>query len=145
MKKQISQKSVLLWRIWLTVLAIPLFFCCGVLLQFLLLWGALLFIAAVILYLFAILYYFPHLYRSITYQAASSRLELQKGVFLQNIIQLEFSSIIYTRCTQTLLQRMFKICTLQLHPIGKAATLPQLPVDDAKCLLTAIEETGHEI
>lgn len=145
MEKQISQKSVLLWRIWLTALAIPLFFCCGVLMQFTLLWGILLLTAFVVLYLFSFFYYLPHRYHSIAYEFNPAHLGLQKGVFFQNIVQLEFSSIIYTKCTQTFLQRLFKICTIQLHPIGKAATLPQITTADAKLLLTAIEETCHEI
>lgn len=145
MNKQISRKSVLLWRIWFTALAVPLFFCCGVLLEFSLLWGAIALVIVLILYLLAVLYYFPRRYHSITYQMITNHLELQKGVFFQNILQLQFESVIYTKCTQTLLQRIFKICTLQLHPIGSAATIPQLSLTDAKILLNMIEETCHEV
>jgi membrane protein YdbS with pleckstrin-like domain len=116
-----------------------------VFLQFTLLWGILVLILLVILYLFFFFYYLPHRCRSIAYEFDPDHLGLKKGVFFQNIIQLGFSSIIYTSCTQTLLQRMFKICTIQLHPIGKAATLPQISTADAKLLLTAIEGTRHEV
>jgi membrane protein YdbS with pleckstrin-like domain len=127
------------------MLILPLFFACGVLMQFYLLWGMVLFFVFIALYIFAVLYYLPRRYHSVTYQVTPARIELQKGVFFQNIFQLEFNSIIYTRCTQTLLQRLFKLCTVKLHPIGSAATLPHLPVADAKFLLSAIEETCHEV
>lgn len=145
MNKQISPKSVLLWRIWLTALAVPLFFICGILMQFSLLWGAVLFLVLSVFYLFSTLVYLPRRYRSFTYQTSPARIELKKGVFFENQLQLEFNSIIYTKCTQTILQRSFHVCTLKLHPIGRAATLPQLPLTDAEQLLNTIEETCHEI
>lgn len=144
MNKQISHKSVLVWRVWLTMLAIPLFFFCGILMAFSLFWGGLIFLACAILYLFAVLYYLPHRYHSITYSVTPSRLELQKGVFAKNIFRVEFDSIIYTKSTQTPLQRLLKLCTLQLHPIGRAAVLPHLPLADAELLLNTIEETSYE-
>jgi membrane protein YdbS with pleckstrin-like domain len=90
-QKHISQKSIPLWRTRCTALALPVFFTCGVVLKFTVLWGLLLLLLICAAYALVMLWYFPRRYLSIKFRFGENDVEIQSGVFFQNIYMLLLS------------------------------------------------------
>lgn len=133
---------MMLRRIHATLLALPCAFLLGILLYFFPGLGLILWAVGFFVYLFAVLAYFPMLYRR-TFALVSRRwITWQTGFFFQTTLSLEVERIQSAQISQTPLQRLFKLCSLTLQPVGRPVRLRNLTGGDALFLKRMAERGG---
>lgn len=128
-ESSISQKSVTIKRIQLTLITAVLSFLLGGIFTFSPLISLTVGSLVLFLYLYSMLRLIDLWYRSYHYYADDSCIRIEKGVFLSKKITLFKDKIQYTQFLQTPLERIFRTCTIIYHTAGAVVYLSEIDID----------------
>ncbi len=139
MSGKMSNHAVSIWRIRITGAAFGAFFIAGVAAVFYLPAAVILAVFFLAVYLAALFFYCPMLYKAQNYRFQKSGIRLEKGLVLHRSIDLGTQAIRYVESRQGPLQRRFHACTIVFHTVGKNVRIEPLDVNDGLRLKSALE------
>ena len=103
---------------------------------------AALFVAALIMLfqLLQIIIYPPIEYIQWAYMIAPDRIEIKKGIFYRTHTVIPISRIQHVAVTQGVLQRPFKLSTVQIHTAGDVMEIQELSTDVAEEICSRLQK-----
>lgn len=144
LKFSLGKQSILFWRFMGTLVALPLFFLCGILLSFRGEFGIALSIIVVSIYFLYVFWYVPGLFQASQVLLEEGRLTWRTGMIFRVSITLRLENILTAAISQSPFQQMMGLCTLSVRPVGAPISMRQLSKEDALVLLRIIEEAAND-
>ena len=140
MKKRIGEKNIWLWNARFILLLCPVFFVGGIFSVFFPKLLGILFVGIVFFCPIIIWWYFPALRRNTFLILYEDHLEWHSGLIFQMRSALSFQRILYLRLSQNLIERIFGLCTLTLHPAGRPIRMRGLNLEDGLSIKENLED-----
>jgi len=131
---RLPPRTLLLWRIRLTVCAVPapvivaLFFAGSPV------WRRALSAVWIAVYLFFFLFFYPVMHRKLSFGSNGHSVVVHCGVFYNRIKAMEIRNIQQVRCTSSPLERAMGLCTLFIFGAGGLIRVPSMDIKDARAL-----------
>lgn len=94
-----------------------------------------------ILYILLIFCYVPAQQKHSKFYLSTTKLEWDTGVFFRVSVKTHPRRILYTRLSQTPLQRALHLCTIRLFPIGKPIFLRDFSISDGISIKEGLENS----
>ena len=138
-KNIVSFKALKLWRIRASAAIIILYFLIGAIFVFSEPTAIVFGIAAIIIYLLAVILYFPIMMQSCRYFLTDSYAEIEKGVLIRKHTQIRFSSVQYCVLTQSPLQKLFGLCSVELLTAGSSEVIRDISILNGKKIKHKVE------
>ncbi len=136
---KISEKSLLIWRIRLLLIAFLCAFLTSFFFSFLSLWWLILTSAWLLIFLFFYLIYFPIRLKKLSLTVNDNSITLKSGVFYNITRVIKKDKVQFVRELKTPLCRIFNVKTFAVYSAGAKILIP--PIDDKDEFLRGI---GHE-
>lgn len=136
---RLSKKTLMLWKIRVTVLALLLlgvlaYFCHGYG------WFLIVILALVCLYEGVMLWYLPKLFRNYRIKYINGAVVIESGVVIKTTHIMPFSKMIYTETITSPLAKLMGIKALSLKAARSRILIPELPEKEVVKFVTAIAE-----
>lgn len=137
-------KEVLkIWRILLTITAIPVAFACSFLLKrgF---WWNIASLSWIVSYLIVYLFYFPSRYRAISFVVENGNISVISGVFVKKKETIAHRNVQFCRIFQNPIDKLFDLCVLRINAAGGRISLPGIKTKLARDISRLIEDDWGE-
>lgn len=145
MKKQgISEKSIIVWRIRATLVLFAAAFILGALFVFLPILSSIIGTLCGIVYILAILIYYPWLYRSTGYILGDREISITRGCFVKRKCTLRSTRVQYVVTITGPIQKIFGLCSLSFMTAGSTEILQNITIENAEKIRECLKPVKEE-